>query len=281
MPRQYQRSVMLMLNSFKRPIFFEFSQFNNVEMIMLKGHLDEIFFSIQGEGGELGLPHLFCRFGGCPLRCVYCDTPRSWNKREQFECHSADGTLLIDNPIAADSVVALLKNLLADHPVSAEQVCLSLTGGEVLEQAEFAVQIAKLWPGDVMLETSGSNAKVFSEVASEFDVISLDWKTPSLMTGDLFAEHQQCLEVVAERNLVAQLKMVLSSQTTTVEVTEMYDFVAKTAAATHIYLQPLTKVPLSPEPPSSEQMLKWLTMGIARQLNVRVLPQVHPLLNAR
>jgi organic radical activating enzyme len=61
----------------------------------------------------------------------------------------------------------------------------------------------------------------------------------------------------------------------------MYDFVAKTAAATHIYLQPLTKVPLSPEPPSSEQMLKWLTMGIARQLNVRVLPQVHPLLNAR
>jgi organic radical activating enzyme len=46
-------------------------------------------------------------------------------------------------------------------------------------------------------------------------------------------------------------------------------------------LQPLTKVPLSPDPPSSEQMLKWLTMGIARQLNVRVLPQMHPLLNAR
>ena len=248
---------------------------------MLKGHLDEIFFSIQGEGGELGLPHLFCRFGGCPLRCVYCDTPRSWNEREQFECHSADGTLLIDNPIAADSVVALLKNLLADHPVSAEQVCLSLTGGEVLEQAEFAVQIAKLWPGDVMLETSGSNAKVFSEVASEFDVISLDWKTPSLMTGDLFAEHQQCLEAVAQQKLVAQLKMVLSCQTTATEVLEMYDFVAQTASATHIYLQPLTKVPLSPDPPSNEQMLKWLTMGIARQLNVRVLPQVHPLLNAR
>ena len=250
-------------------------------MIMLKGHLDEIFFSIQGEGGELGLPHLFCRFGGCPLRCVYCDTPRSWNKREQFECHSADGTLLIDNPIAADSVVALLKDLLADHPVNAEQVCLSLTGGEVLEQAEFAVQIAKLWPGDVMLETSGSNAKVFSEFASEFDIISLDWKTPSLMTGDLFAEHQQCLEAVAQQQLVAQLKMVLSYETTSAEVLEMYDFVAQTASATHIYLQPLTKVPLSPDPPSSEQMLKWLTMGIARQLNVRVLPQVHPLLNVR
>jgi organic radical activating enzyme len=74
---------------------------------------------------------------------------------------------------------------------------------------------------------------------------------------------------------------VLSCETTSAEVLEMYDFVAQTASATHIYLQPLTKVPLSPDPPSSEQMLKWLTMGIARQLNVRVLPQMHPLLNAR
>ena len=43
----------------------------------------------------------------------------------------------------------------------------------------------------------------------------------------------------------------------------------------------LTFINPNPDPPSSEQMLKWLTMGIARQLNVRVLPQVHPLLNVR
>jgi len=250
-------------------------------MIMLNGHLDEIFFSIQGEAGDLGLPHLFCRFGGCPLRCVYCDTPRSWQTREQFECHSTTGTVLHNNPVSAEKVIAHLRELLDGYQVKANQVCLSLTGGEVLEQGEFAVQIAKLWPGKVLLETSGSNAQVFAQVASAFDVISIDWKTPSLMLNDLFAEHQQCLAHIAKEGLDAQLKMVVCSETTSDEINEMYDFMAKSSPSTSIFLQPLTKVPRSPEPPSSEQMLKWLTMGVARQLNVRVVPQIHPLLHAR
>lgn len=36
--------------------------------------ISEIFFSLQGETGRIGLPTVFVRLTGCPLRCSYCDT---------------------------------------------------------------------------------------------------------------------------------------------------------------------------------------------------------------
>lgn len=34
----------------------------------------EIFYSLQGESSRVGLPTIFIRLTGCPLRCGYCDT---------------------------------------------------------------------------------------------------------------------------------------------------------------------------------------------------------------
>jgi 7-carboxy-7-deazaguanine synthase len=36
--------------------------------------ISEIFYSLQGETGRVGLPTVFVRLTGCPLRCTYCDT---------------------------------------------------------------------------------------------------------------------------------------------------------------------------------------------------------------
>ncbi|MDL1864253.1 7-carboxy-7-deazaguanine synthase QueE, partial [Betaproteobacteria bacterium PRO5] len=36
--------------------------------------ITEIFYSLQGETSRMGLPTVFVRLTGCPLRCGYCDT---------------------------------------------------------------------------------------------------------------------------------------------------------------------------------------------------------------
>jgi len=43
--------------------------------------VSEIFYSIQGEGLLAGIPTVFVRLAGCPLRCRWCDTKYAWDEK--------------------------------------------------------------------------------------------------------------------------------------------------------------------------------------------------------
>lgn len=97
--------------------------------------LTEVFYSLQGEASRIGLPTVFVRLTGCPLRCTWCDTTYSFTGGE------------------AASIESVLAEV-AKYP--ARQVCV--TGGEPLAQKDCLPLLTALCDAgyDVSLETSGA-----------------------------------------------------------------------------------------------------------------------------
>ncbi|MFZ2971798.1 MAG: 7-carboxy-7-deazaguanine synthase QueE [Ferribacterium limneticum] len=97
--------------------------------------LTEIFYSLQGEASRAGLPTVFVRLTGCPLRCTWCDTTYSFTGGE---------------PATVESVLAEV----GKYP--ARQICV--TGGEPLAQKDCLALLTALCDAgyDVSLETSGA-----------------------------------------------------------------------------------------------------------------------------
>lgn len=96
--------------------------------------VNEVFFSIQGEGTRAGLPCVFVRLTGCPLRCAWCDTVYAFHEGRRRE---------IEDVVA--EVEAFPCRL------------LTLTGGEPLAQPEAFPLVSRLADRgfEVLVETSG------------------------------------------------------------------------------------------------------------------------------
>lgn len=122
------------------------------------GEGPEIFFSLQGEGKNLGAPSVFVRTSRCNLYCSWCDTPYTWNWAGTSFEHDAgtkydprEHTIELDVP----SVVAWVRRWPCRR--------LVLTGGEPLLQAHECAALVRalreIEPGyAVEIETNGTLA---------------------------------------------------------------------------------------------------------------------------
>jgi 7-carboxy-7-deazaguanine synthase len=97
--------------------------------------ISEIFHSIQGETRRIGLPTVFIRLTGCPLRCTYCDTSYAFSGGQNM------------------GIADILKEVAAYAP---RYVCV--TGGEPLAQKNCLPLLAALCDAgyEVSLETGGA-----------------------------------------------------------------------------------------------------------------------------
>lgn len=145
--------------------------------------ISEIFFSLQGESSRIGLPTVFVRLTGCPLRCGYCDSAHAFTGGQSM------------------SVQAILD---AVAKYDAHYVCV--TGGEPLAQKHCLTLLCALSDAGyaVSLETSG--AVDVSGVDSRVMKV-LDIKTPG--SGEERKNLWENLQYLSERD---EIKFVLCNE---------------------------------------------------------------------
>lgn len=98
--------------------------------------ISEIFYSLQGESNTVGMPTVFVRLTGCPLRCDYCDTEYAFSGGEQmtvdaivekiatYDCRRI--TVTGGEPLAQKSCLELLTRLCDDGYSVALETCGAL-----------------------------------------------------------------------------------------------------------------------------------------------------------
>jgi 7-carboxy-7-deazaguanine synthase len=146
--------------------------------------INEIFFSIQGETSRAGLPTVFVRLTGCPLRCSWCDTT-----------HAFSGGRNLTLPRILEEI----------EGYDLKQVCV--TGGEPLAQKNCLALLKLLCDSgyDVSLETSG--ALDISRVDPRVSRV-VDLKAPG--SGEFSKNRWENLELLTPRD---ELKFVIKNRT--------------------------------------------------------------------
>lgn len=191
----------------------------------------ETFYSLQGEGKYLGVPSYFIRLSGCPMRCIWCDTPyASWEP---------EGELWDLSEIQED----LDKYPQAGHVV--------ITGGEPYSFPNIAVLVDffKKQSKIVTMETAGIHY-----IETQADLISLSPKTSH--SDPIDTKHVQRhrklrknlkpLQGFVQNSQDVQWKFVVQSREDLEEIRDILSesgvYQAYTTHALHqVYLMPFTE----------------------------------------
>ena len=199
----------------------------------------EIFHSLQGETSRIGLPTVFVRMTGCPMRCTYCDTEYAFSGGSNMQ----------------------IANILAKIAEFGTQY-VTVTGGEPLAQKECYVLLQVLCDGDysVSLETGG--AMDIASVDARVSII-LDIKTPGSNE-----EKNMLWSNVNHLKTKDEIKFVLCNR-------DDYDW-AK-AKITELKLSEKCPILFSPSyhQLSAETLAGWI---LADKLPVRMQVQLHKIL---
>lgn len=250
-------------------------------------NLVEVFSSIQGEGPDVGAATLFVRFGGCDLRCRWCDSAHTWEPAAECRIETARGSgqwRTRPNPLPVDEIVAAAQSLDARA-----HRFVSLTGGEPLLQPApvraLAEALRRLGPM-IHLETHGLAWEALEGVVGSIDVVAMDWKLASDVrrasdpsrggVRDFHDAHQRFLEIARRASRVV-VKLVITPRSQDAEIDEAVSRIAQVHAEATLVLQPVTPCGGSRERPAAERMLALSERAGRRLADVRVIPQTHPI----
>lgn len=196
--------------------------------------INEIFYSLQGETSRVGLPTVFIRLTGCPLRCTYCDTsyafqegetltlPEILDKAAQF--HARYVTVTGGEPLAQKNCLPLLRQLCdAGYSVSLE------TGG--------AMDISKVDPRvsrilDIKTPGSGEAEKNRWENLS---LLTPQDEVKFVLCGE--ADYLWAKQVLSEQHVADRCPVLLSAAQGRLESTQLAEWMLRDNLPVRLQIQ--------------------------------------------
>jgi len=173
----------------------------------VKLRISEIFHSIQGESTRVGLPSVFVRLTGCPLRCVWCDTEYAFTGGKShsleavveqvagFQCRTVCVTG--GEPLAQPGCLLLLRALCdAGHDVSLE------TSGAI-GLAGVDERVSKIM--DIKAPGSGESGQTVWE-----NLARLDARDEIKFVLDSESDYAWARDMISQRQLVAICPVLFS-----------------------------------------------------------------------
>jgi len=158
--------------------------------------INEIFYSLQGEGFLAGVPSVFVRLAGCPLRCRWCDTKYAW-----------------DEKAGKDYTIAEIVQTVQQWSCK----FIVITGGEPMINSDLPQLVRQLKTADkhITIETAG--IAFLPDLACDLMSISPKLSNSTPTDPELAATHEDSrLDIAVLRKLIDnykyQLKFVVSSQ---------------------------------------------------------------------
>lgn len=198
--------------------------------------ITEIFYSLQGETRTVGLPTVFIRLTGCPLRCQYCDTAYAFH-----------GGKTIAIPAILDEVKRY------------QPQYVTVTGGEPLAQKNCLILLKALCDQkyEVSLETSG--ALDISQVDPRVIKV-VDIKTPGSKE--------------VEKNLWTNLEFLLPHDQVKFVICDREDYDWAKQIITQYHLQDRCQILFSPSHAqlANQDLAEWI---LEDRLPVRFQLQLH------
>lgn len=144
--------------------------------------INEIFYSLQGESSRIGIPTIFIRLTGCPMRCNYCDTAYAFHEGKNY---------------SFDEIINEIQQYKTNF--------ITVTGGEPLAQKSCKDFLAKLTNlgYEVSLETGGAIS--IDQVHEKVKII-LDIKTPG--SGEVENNFWENLTLIKDQD---EIKIVITN----------------------------------------------------------------------
>jgi 7-carboxy-7-deazaguanine synthase len=263
-------------------------------MTALTANLIEIFSAIQGEGINVGTRQIFIRFGGCDLRCHYCDSQHTWQKQPTCEIEQTPGArdfVTHDNPIESSQLLTWIKQ---QHLPQLHD-SISITGGEPLLHApflaQFLPQVKELTNLPIYLETGGHRPAQLQQILPCLDLVGMDIKLPSVSGETHWDKHREFLQLCQDAGVDVFVKIIISQTTDPAELRQAAQLVAAVSDSYSerlrqqivIFLQPMT-VLVEPHTnplltaPTPAQVLAWQALMKEYIPSIRVVPQTHKML---